>query len=258
MAGLRTNALLATGAALFALLSAYAFTTLGPGGVRAGDPTRVAAQIVSGIGFLGAGVILRDGVNLRGLNTAATLWRSAGIGALAGAGMYPIAAVGTVAVVAANVVLRPLGRGIDRHPSGGGEVAVDYTFEAVCADRAEAHIRALLVGALTGNAFTLRAVHSRNTTSPRPAHTGAEPAGGDGVGLSGGLVTVAAELSAEHRDDRQLEHAVSRLSLEPAVTAVTWRVAAVAASPGSPAAPDDAAPPGAGRWRRSPLLRDRR
>ncbi|MBE7163086.1 MAG: MgtC/SapB family protein, partial [Williamsia herbipolensis] len=77
MAGLRTNALVATGATLFVVLSAHGFS----GGTA--DPTRVAAQIVSGIGFLGAGVILRDGLGVRGLNTAATLWCSAAVGALA-------------------------------------------------------------------------------------------------------------------------------------------------------------------------------
>jgi len=80
MAGLRTDALVAVGATLFVLLSANGFS-----GATA-DPTRVAAQIVSGIGFLGAGVILRDGLNLRGLNTAATLWCSAAVGAFAGSG----------------------------------------------------------------------------------------------------------------------------------------------------------------------------
>src|ERR1700722_11426866 len=75
MAGLRTNALVAVGATMFVLSSAYGFS-----GATA-DPTRVAAQIVSGIGFLGAGVILRDGLNVRGLNTAATLWCSAAVGA---------------------------------------------------------------------------------------------------------------------------------------------------------------------------------
>lgn len=72
MAGLRTNALVATGAAVF-ILSAMSASPDSPG--------RIAAQIVSGIGFLGAGVIMRDGMNVRGLNTAATLWCSAGIGA---------------------------------------------------------------------------------------------------------------------------------------------------------------------------------
>lgn len=110
MAGLRTNALVAAGAALFVLLSANGFH----GGDA--DPTRVAAQIVSGIGFLGAGVIIRDGVDVRGLNTAATLWCAAAVGSLAGAGMYATAAAGTVAVVVANVALRAAGRAVDRKP----------------------------------------------------------------------------------------------------------------------------------------------
>lgn len=82
-------------ATVFVLLSAYGFTTTGMAGAIRADPTRVAAQIVSGIGFLGAGVMLRDGLTVRGLNTAATLWCSAAVGALAGAGMYPIAVLGT-------------------------------------------------------------------------------------------------------------------------------------------------------------------
>ncbi len=207
MAGLRTNALVATGATLFVLLSAYGFTTTGISSVIRADPTRVAAQIVSGIGFLGAGVILRDGLNVRGLNTAATLWCSAAVGALAGAGMYPIAALGTAAVITANVLLRPLGRRIDRQPSGGTEIAVGYRFQAVCADSAEAHIRALLVQAITNTDFQLRAIRSYDTNTDHQ-------------------VSVTAELTAQHRDDRQLEAAVSRLSLEPAVTAVSWTVQA--------------------------------
>jgi putative Mg2+ transporter-C (MgtC) family protein len=107
MAGLRTNALVAVGAALFVLLSAQGFD-------GHGDPTRVAAQVVSGIGFLGAGVILRDGLSVRGLNTAATLWCAAAVGSLAGAGLHVVAAAGTVAIIAVNVGLRELGRAVDR------------------------------------------------------------------------------------------------------------------------------------------------
>jgi putative Mg2+ transporter-C (MgtC) family protein len=105
MAGLRTNALVAVGASLFVLLSAYGFVA-GPSGGRVADPTRVAAQIVSGVGFLGGGVILRDGLNVRGLDTAATLWCSAAVGALADAGQYLVAAAGTVVVLGANIILR--------------------------------------------------------------------------------------------------------------------------------------------------------
>ncbi|MGW5940138.1 MgtC/SapB family protein [Streptomyces celluloflavus] len=203
MAGLRTNALVAAGSALFVLLSQYGFVAATSS--TGYDGSRVAAQIVSGIGFLGAGVIMRDGLSVRGLNTAATLWCSAAVGALAGTGLYIVAALGTAGVVGANLVLRPLGRRMDREPSGGAEVVTDYYFEAVCTEPEEAHIRALVVQAVARPGFRLRAVHSQD----------AETAG---------KVTVAAELSTERRDDSLLEEAVSRLSLEPAVSAVSWAV----------------------------------
>jgi putative Mg2+ transporter-C (MgtC) family protein len=86
MAGLRTNALVAAGAAMFVMLTALT--------AKADDSFRIAGQVVSGIGFLGAGVILRNGLNITGLNTAATLWCSAAIGTLAGYGMYGSAITG--------------------------------------------------------------------------------------------------------------------------------------------------------------------
>ncbi|WP_236788022.1 MgtC/SapB family protein [Amycolatopsis sp. GM8] len=198
MAGLRTNALVAAGATLFVLLSAHGFT----GGTA--DPTRVAAQIVSGIGFLGAGVILREGLTVRGLNTAATLWCSAAVGSLAGAGLYTVAVAGTAVVVAVNIVLRPLGRVVDRRPDTGTETPTSYTFLAVTRDDDEAHVRALLVQALGRTDFALRSVESTNADTH-------------------GRVEVRAELSADQRDDKQLESAISRLSLEPSVTSVRWQ-----------------------------------
>jgi putative Mg2+ transporter-C (MgtC) family protein len=87
LAGLRTNTLVAIAAASFVI-----FASLIPG---EGSPTRVAAQVVSGIGFLGAGLIFREGMSVRGLNTAATLWCSAAIGVLAGAGYALYAALAT-------------------------------------------------------------------------------------------------------------------------------------------------------------------
>jgi putative Mg2+ transporter-C (MgtC) family protein len=99
-AGLRTHLLVALGSALFTIVSAYgfhAFLASGQSVVRA-DPTRIAAQIVTGIGFLGAGAIIRQGLSVRGLTTAATLWVVAAIGLAAGAGYYS-AAVFTTALV---------------------------------------------------------------------------------------------------------------------------------------------------------------
>src|SRR6201990_1621215 len=100
LAGLRTNTLGARGAAIFIPYARAASDNEGA--------TRIAAQVVSGIGFLGAGVIFKEGLNVRGLNTAATLWCSAAVGLLAGEGMGLHGLVAAVLVIAANVGLRPL------------------------------------------------------------------------------------------------------------------------------------------------------
>jgi putative Mg2+ transporter-C (MgtC) family protein len=109
-AGLRTHLLVCLGSALFTIISAYGFhdfLTNGGQLVRA-DPTRIAAQIVTGIGFLGAGAIIRQGVSVRGLTTAATLWVAAGIGMASGAGYYSGAVIGTALTLAALGPLRIL------------------------------------------------------------------------------------------------------------------------------------------------------
>lgn len=105
-AGARTHALVAVGAALFTISGAYGFTDVPRGPVV--DPARVAAQVASGIGFLGAGAILRQGIGVRGLTTAATLWLAAAIGVASGAGSYPAVAIGTIVVLVVLVVLRLL------------------------------------------------------------------------------------------------------------------------------------------------------
>ena len=92
-AGFRTHSLVALGSALFTILSIYGFP--GPGV----DPTRIAAQIVSGIGFIGAGTILRHRGGIRGLTTAASLWSVAAIGMAAGAGLLLLSVVGTVLIL---------------------------------------------------------------------------------------------------------------------------------------------------------------
>jgi putative Mg2+ transporter-C (MgtC) family protein len=200
-AGLRTNALVALGAALFEL---FAILLTGQHGV---DPTRIAAYVVSGIGFLGAGVILRDGLNIRGINTAATIWCSAAVGILAGAGYVIEAVIGAALVVLAHLLLRPVARRVDRLPaSSDSEIETVYVFSAVCTSDSEAHIRALVVQALTRDQFILRAVRSEDLD---PGH---------------GRVQVSAELQRYGRDDVALEAAVSRLSLEPTVSSVGWNV----------------------------------
>ena len=107
-AGLRTHLLVSLGSALFTVVSAYGFHDfLVRGGTEVRtDPTRIAAQIVTGIGFLGAGAIIRQGLSVRGLTTAATLWVVAAIGMAVGAGYYSAAIIGTVAAVIALGPLR--------------------------------------------------------------------------------------------------------------------------------------------------------
>src|SRR6201988_1466628 len=105
LAGLRTNALVAGGATLFVL---YAVAT------EDSSPTRVASYVVSGVGFLGGGVILREGFNVRGLHPPAPLWCSAAVGVLAASGHLVFTAIAPGTVVAIHVLGRPLGRMIDR------------------------------------------------------------------------------------------------------------------------------------------------
>lgn len=117
-AGMRTHMLVALGAGLFTVLSIHGFGQDAAGSTV--DPTRIAAQIVSGIGFLGAGAILKDGVVIRGLTTAASLWATAAVGTAAGAGEYVIA---TVAAVVILVSLWPLNAVAERlHGSAEPEV----------------------------------------------------------------------------------------------------------------------------------------
>jgi putative Mg2+ transporter-C (MgtC) family protein len=131
-AGLRTHLVVSVGSALFTLVSAYGFANFG---LRV-DPTRIAAQIVTGIGFLGAGAIIRQGLSVRGLTTAATLWLVAAIGMAAGAGYWEGALIATLGaiftlgplrVVAYRFVTRfrpALDRLLVEIPAGGSPVPI--------------------------------------------------------------------------------------------------------------------------------------
>jgi putative Mg2+ transporter-C (MgtC) family protein len=196
---LALGAMVALGAALFELFAVLLT------GAHGADPTRIGAYVVSGIGFLGAGVILREGVSVRGINTAATIWCSAAVGVLAGAGYIPAAIIAAALILLGHLALRPVARRLDRLPaSSETEVETIYDFRAVCQAADEAHIRAQVVLALTREDFVLRSVRSED------------------LDTGSGLVEVHAELHSFGRDDVALEAAVSRLSLEPGVSSVTW------------------------------------
>jgi putative Mg2+ transporter-C (MgtC) family protein len=136
-AGLRTYTLVSVGSALFVMLA-----SLTPGD---SSPTRIAAQIVTGIGFIGAGVIMRSGLNVRGLNTAGTIWCSSAVGTLAGSGNFWPALGGAAAVLAINTLLRPIVRLINRQPVDPSEQEFRYSLQLTCLGRQETQLRTLLV-----------------------------------------------------------------------------------------------------------------
>jgi len=106
-AGLRTNTLVATGAALYVLLSINIAE-------RNSDIARIIGQVVTGIGFLGAGIILKEGINIRGLTTAATVWCSAAVGSIAAAGYYIETFIGVLAIISINSILIPLDKWLSK------------------------------------------------------------------------------------------------------------------------------------------------
>lgn len=196
LAGLRTNTLVALGAATFVI-----FSDIVPG---EGSPTRMAAQVISGIGFLGAGLIFREGLSVRGLNTAATLWCSAAVGVLAGAGYLAAAAVATAFVAFINLLLRPIVRVINRQPLST-ELEVGYLISVTCRSADEAHIRALLLQGLAAGDLALRRLDSSDVNGT-------------------GQVIVNAHLIAHSRVDAAVENIVGRLSLEQTICAARWQV----------------------------------
>jgi putative Mg2+ transporter-C (MgtC) family protein len=111
-AGLHTSSLVSIGSALFALLD----VTIAPG-----DTTRIVAGVVTGVGFIAGGVIFRSGFNVTGLNTAATIWATAGVGALTGFGLWPQAAAGAAAIILLNLLLQPLADAIDARTGRSNE-----------------------------------------------------------------------------------------------------------------------------------------
>jgi len=192
-AGLRTNALVALGAAAFVDL-----------GERVGGPgsTQVLAYVVSGIGFLGAGAIMKEGVNIRGLNTAATLWCSAAVGAAAGAALLIEAATPTGLVIAGNTLLRPLVNAINRIPLDEAASEANYQVRLTATPEHAAEAREALVEALEGANYPVADID----TTER----------GDD------LVDIVATLVATSVVADELDAIATRLERTPGVEHATW------------------------------------
>lgn len=195
-AGLRTNALVAVGAAMFVSLSHLMDDQ--------NSPTRIASYIVSGLGFLGGGVILRDGLTVKGMNTAATIWCTGAIGTLAGAGFPLEAIIGTAAILTIHTCLRPLARWIDIRTKTAVDVEVYYRLRVECAEGEAAHVRNILMRHIGGH--------------PRMNVQGITTDEGEGEGK-----VIVADVFALERNDRALEEIIARLTIEPEVTKASWQ-----------------------------------
>ncbi|NBG87163.1 MgtC/SapB family protein [Isachenkonia alkalipeptolytica] len=198
MAGVRTNVLVSLGAFLFITLS-----TMIEG---EGSPTRMAAQVVSGIGFLGAGVIIRQGTNIRGLNTAATLWCAAAIGVLTGFGFIAEAVVGTIFILFANIYLRLFLKKINLPSTSKDEdqEEIHYRIKVRCNEEVEFQIRALLIDLMAKEDLLLSYLKSEEQEDT-------------------GDVKIFADIVAFEKSHKEIEELAGKLSLEKHVTSVGWK-----------------------------------
>jgi putative Mg2+ transporter-C (MgtC) family protein len=197
-AGLRTTVLVAVGAAAFSDLGLRLTGTEGA--------VRIIAYVVSGIGFLGAGVILKDGTNIRGLNTAATLWCSAAVGTFCGAGLPAEGTALTFFVLAGNTLLRPLVNWVNRRPISEATTEAQYRVHVVCEREDLPAVRDLLDETLERASYPVRDVQMLSE-------------GEDEVELAAVLVPSTA-------DPKELDAVVTTLERAKFVKSATWTVAA--------------------------------
>lgn len=192
IAGVRTNALVALGAASF-----VTFAALFPGDV---NTTRISAQIISGVGFLGAGIIFRDGLNVLGLNTAATLWCSAAVGMFCGTGNLFLAMTLTALLLLVNLFLRPVVNLIDRFLLSGQTPKTSYRLSLRGPAEQQGDLRAMMLLQMKAASLRLIGVEERHND--------------DGTIELIALVTAA---------EAQLEKVVGLLAAVPGVWRVDWK-----------------------------------
>lgn len=187
--GLRTNVLVCIGS--------FLFTTVGYSFAGA-DLTRIPAQIVSGMGFLGAGVILREGKNIRGLNTAATLWCNAAIGVLTASGMLFEAAIGALLILFSNVVLRIFAnKMVDRT-----ETTKKFIVTVTCSQKKAVVVRTLLLQKLNREEIMLDDIENESDEDK---------------------TKIVANIEIANNSSFKIDKIMNRMSMEPDVYSVGWK-----------------------------------
>jgi putative Mg2+ transporter-C (MgtC) family protein len=196
-AGLRTITLVASGACLFVTLGVLSGN--GTSGI-----TQIAAYVVSGVGFLGGGVIMRDKGSIQGINTAATLWCSAAVGVLSGAGHYGPAIAGTVVVLLINTALRALSQWINSAPVSAADLVLAYVLTVVCREEDEIHIRTVLSNSMYSTPLSFQSLTSEDMPD-QPQR-----------------LRVTATVKMHPKFQSKLELMAARLSMEKGVSSVSW------------------------------------
>lgn len=195
-AGLRTNALVSLGAALFVSMSFLID--------KEGDRTRIAGQVVSGIGFLAGGVILREGFNVRGMNTAATMWCMAAVGALAGGGFRLESAIGAGLVLGMNLAMRPVVLRIEEYLKTSANIETHYRLHVTCPSDQAGVVRSMFMRHVNSEPkMTVQGLSTRDTELP-------------------GMSAITVDVFSAERNDRALNDLVSRAGIEPNVTGISW------------------------------------
>lgn len=194
-AGVRTHSLVALGAALFVSLAVVAGTPQ--------EAARMAAQVVTGIGFLGAGVLMRTGLTVHGLNTAATVWCTAALGVLCGVADYWSVSLGTVAVLLVNLAFRPLSRVFTKFSTRQPPPGFHYSIKVSCDPEREAALCSLLTQLVNAAPFVMLSLEQVPGTETS---------------------SILATLSAVDYQSVQLEQITTRLNLEPGVLSVSWKL----------------------------------
>ena len=199
---LRTITLVLLGSTLFIALALRFAPPQDP------SPFRVVAQIISSIGFLGAGVIMKEDLHVRVLNTAATLWCLATVGSLCGMGYGAEALTSAAAVVLVHLVLRPVDNQMGGRLVPAASVSrTHYLLKVSCRPEAEVHLRVLLLHNLPQNVLQPNALQSVDADDQRS-------------------VSITADITSTGRQDQVVKKIVSLLSLEQLVTMVSWKVLA--------------------------------
>lgn len=189
--GFRTYALVCIGSFLFVTFSVQN---------NMGDFSRIAAQVVSGIGFLGAGVILKDGSNIKGLNTAATLWCSAAIGVLCATGLLIEATIGTIFILFSNIILRFIGRKMDetlRH-----KMQEMYTIKVTCYKNNRDNIRSIISKEINTDIMVLKNIETHSYEDNK--------------------AQISAKIILLSNDNNLIEELINKINMQEGVLSLGW------------------------------------